>query len=261
MKIPLILHSSLIHSLSFIHFCSFNTNFLKRIHLLGQTSSPIIDARPFLQVYTRWQGKSSLLETPMKTSTHQPSCVLKPDRRIKTSTRKPQSKSAQPSPSPEASPPASGHWGTRLLFQGLTRQQHVQGMEGTQCMGAVRTMKPWALRTAVSHLHRNEWNAWWLQLPLGKHTGKPKQTGLGGHSGELSHTQSQTPVQIPTQQEEACCVSPEEEHHSRPPAEGRTTSSLPGNNAAKERTPNFKLPVSSKRLFVDNSPSQPPLLL
>ena len=52
-KISLILHSPLIHSSSFIHFCSFNTNFLKRIHLLGQTSSPITNVRPFLQLYIR----------------------------------------------------------------------------------------------------------------------------------------------------------------------------------------------------------------
>lgn len=146
MKIPLILHSSLIHSLSFIHFCSFNTNFLKRIHLLGQTSSPIIDARPFLQLYTRWQRKSSLLETPMKTSTHQPSCVLKPDRRIKTSTWKPQSKSARPSPSPETShlPPGTEACGC-----------YSRTWRGSSTHRAWRARNAWAPKDAV-----RTWGRW-----------------------------------------------------------------------------------------------------
>ena len=84
----------------------------------------------------------------MKTSTHQPLCLLRPDTRIKTSTLKIQSKSACPSFSLETRPSAS--WGQATVMSTEARsccsrtcrgQQHVMGMEGTalletiQCMG------------------------------------------------------------------------------------------------------------------------------
>ena len=97
-------------------------------------------------------------------------------------------------------------------------------------------------------------------LQAGKYTFKVNKKATKVEIAKAVHSSRHQCRSQPNRKRSTVCPQ-RKKHHSRPPAEGRTTSSLPGNNTAKETSPNFKLPVSSKRLFLDNSPSQPPLLL